>query len=106
MAYTALHDLISVYLSNLLFSYLTRCTSAMQTSLHFFEQGKPRRTALVAQWLRIRLSGASLVASHCLPTRGTQVRALVQEDPTCCGATRPVCHNYRACALEPTSHTY
>ena len=25
---------------------------------------------------------------------GTQVRALVREDPTCCGATKPVRHNY------------
>ena len=35
-------------------------------------------TSLVAQWLRI-----------CLPMQGTRVRALVQEDPTCCGATKP-----------------
>ena len=41
------------------------------------------RTSLVAQWLRIHLS-----------MQGTQVRALVLEDPTCCGATKPVCHNY------------
>ena len=40
-------------------------------------------TSLVAQWLRIRL-----------PMQGTQVRALVREDPTCRGATKPVCHNY------------
>ena len=25
---------------------------------------------------------------------GTQVGYLVQEDPTCCGASEPVCHNY------------
>ena len=25
---------------------------------------------------------------------GTWVRALVQEDPTCCGAPKPVHHNY------------
>ena len=37
---------------------------------------------------------------------GTQVQALVREDPTCHGATKPVCHNYRACTLEPTSHNY
>ena len=36
----------------------------------------------------------------------TQVRALVQEDPTCCGATKPGSHSYWACALEPTSHNY
>ena len=40
-------------------------------------------TSLVAQWLRIRLS-----------MQGTQVRALVREDPTCCGAAKPVRHNY------------
>ena len=39
--------------------------------------------SLVAQWLRI-----------CLPMQGTRVRALVWEDPTCCGATEPVSHNY------------
>ena len=39
--------------------------------------------SLVAQWLRI-----------CLPMQGTQVRALVWEDPTCHGAAKPVHHNY------------
>ena len=38
--------------------------------------------------------------------QGTRVRALVQEDPTCCRATKPVHHNYWACALEPVSHNY
>ena len=40
-------------------------------------------TFLVAQWLRIHL-----------PMQGTRVRALVGEDPTCRGATKPVHHNY------------
>ena len=48
--------------------------------------------------LRVKLfSGASLVAQWlriCLPMQGTWVRALVWEDPTCRGATRPVSHNY------------
>ena len=35
-----------------------------------------------------------------------QVRALVWEDPTCRGATKPVRHNYWACALEPACHNY
>ena len=39
--------------------------------------------SLVAKWLRI-----------CLPMQGTWGRALVWEDPTCHGATRPVSHNY------------
>ena len=41
-----------------------------------------------------------------LPTQGTRVWSLVREDPTCRGATKPVCHNYGACALEPMSHNY
>ena len=49
-------------------------------------------TSLVAQWLRIHL-----------PMQGTRVQALVREDPTCHGATKPVRHNYWACALEPAS---
>ncbi|XP_054939251.1 uncharacterized protein [Physeter macrocephalus] len=40
-------------------------------------------TSLVAQWLRIRL-----------PMQRTRVRALVRDDPTCRGATKPACHNY------------
>ena len=44
---------------------------------------KKNGASLVAQWLRI-----------CLPMQGTRVRALVWEDPTCHGATRPVSHNY------------
>ena len=44
------------------------------------------RASVEAQWLRI-----------CLPMQGTRVRALVWEDPTCHGATKPVHHNYWAC---------
>ncbi|KAJ8786086.1 hypothetical protein J1605_006666 [Eschrichtius robustus] len=40
-------------------------------------------TSLVAQWLKIHL-----------PKQGTRVRALVWEDPTCHGATKPMSHNY------------
>ena len=39
--------------------------------------------SLVVQWLRIHL-----------PKQGTQVRALVREDLTCHGATKPMRHNY------------
>ena len=38
--------------------------------------------------------------------QATRVRALVREDPTCRGATKPVRHNYWAWALEPMSHNY
>ena len=49
----------------------------------------------MARWLRIHL-----------PLQGTWVRSLVREDPTCCGATKPVSHNDWACTLEPVSHNY
>ena len=45
--------------------------------------GKHCGTSLVVQWLRTHL-----------PMQGTQVRALVREDPTCRGATKPMHHNY------------
>ena len=37
---------------------------------------------------------------------GTRVQALVWEDTTFLGTTKPVHHNYWACALEPVSHNY
>ena len=46
-------------------------------------QESNERASLVVKWLRIRV-----------PTQGTWVLALVREDPTCCGATKPLCHNY------------
>ena len=48
-----------------------------------FKKKKGGGASQVAQWLRI-----------CLLMQGTRVRALVWEDPTCRGATRPVSHNY------------
>ena len=52
---------------------------AIQSYLKKQETG----VSLVVQWLRISL-----------PMQGTQVQALVQEDPTCCRATKPERHNY------------
>ena len=46
-------------------------------------KSKETGTYPVAQWLSIYL-----------PMQGTRVRALVREDPTCHGATKPVRHNY------------
>ena len=48
-----------------------------------------QRTSLVVHWWRIHP-----------PKQGTQVPSLVQEDPMCLGATKPVCHNSWAWALE------
>ena len=49
----------------------------------FGDQKARYRTSQAAQWLRILL-----------PIKGTWVRALVREDPTCRGATKPVRCNY------------
>ena len=54
-----------------------------------------RRASLVAQWIRIRP-----------PVQETWVWSLLQEDPTCCRATKPMHRNYCVCALEPGSHNY
>ena len=54
---------------------------ATKHSTHCKSQWK--RASLVIQWLTI-----------CLPMRGTRVRSLVREDPTCCGAAKPMCCNY------------
>ena len=59
-----------------------------------FRINKELQGFLVAQGLRIFL-----------PMQGKRVWAVVQDDPTCCGATKPVSHNYWVCApqlLRPT----
>ena len=61
-----------------------KLTQIIFTADQFFCMLKSEPGAsLVAQWLRI-----------CLPMQGTQVQALVWEDPTCRGAPRPMSHNY------------
>ena len=87
-------------------SFCAKCTEGMWgekrpaksgragTELRMFPQNANLKvlgwSSLVAQWIRM-----------CLPLQGTQVRSLVQEDSTCHGATKPMCHNYWSpCALE------
>ena len=60
-----------------------QCQCANQLVKELLIEIPPVWASLVAQWLRIRL-----------PTQGTWVQALVREDPTCRGATKPVHHNY------------
>ena len=69
--------------------------SQRKKNFYFYSKKLTLGTSLVAQWLSIRL-----------PMQGTWVRALVWEDPTCHGATKPTYHNYWPCALEPESHNY
>ena len=66
----------------ILFSLLLNMLENFHMLTYYFKQ-QHARASLVTQWLRV-----------CLPMQGTRVRALVWEDPTCRGATRPVSHNY------------
>ena len=64
------------------------------------EEKKPkvsRRKEIIKFRSEINEKGASPVAQRLrihLPMQGTRVRSLVREDPTCCGATKLMCHNY------------
>ena len=76
------------------FMHILTCVKSIKCEKSSFKNKVPG-LPWVAQWLRIRL-----------PMQGTRARALVREDPTCRGATKPVRHNYWACTLEPASHNY
>ena len=73
--------------TNVLYVHLFCIYTGVNFIKHFF------RASLVAQWLRI-----------CLPIQGTWVQALAQEDPTCCGATKPVLCNKRSHRNEKPAH--
>ena len=84
MAYRLQHPLFTDMAGNIFHPHM-RCVSLVVLFIRTktnIEDNNPG-TYLVAQWLRIRL-----------PMQGTQVRALVREDPTCRGATKPVRHKY------------
>ena len=63
---------------------------AFQISTPFSRLNNYLRISLVAQWWRIHE-----------PMQGASVQSLIQEDPTCHRAAKPVCHNHWAYALEP-----
>ena len=68
---------------------------------------KQPRFPSVGKWINKLWQGASLVAQWlriCLLMQGTRVRALVWEDPTCRGATRPWATTTEPARLEPVLH--
>ena len=79
------------------------CLSGSRISIAFTTLERP--TLLISKWslsgLPWHLSGQRI---H-LPVQETQVRSLVQEDPPCCRAAKPMHHNYGACALKPEATT-
>ena len=72
-----IYSCFSCFVCFVLFCFILPNTSSSVIKCHL------HGASLVAQWLGIRL-----------PMQGTRVRALVWEDPTCRGTTRPVSHNY------------
>ena len=70
---------IKAFLANL----RKKVTTEANPRMIFIFRRQVQGLSLVVQWLRFRL-----------PTQGTRVQSLVQEDPTCHGATKPVCYNY------------
>ena len=57
--------------------------------------------------LNVLLFKNNLFSMYCDSiTLKTRVQSLNQEDPTCFGAAKPMCHNYRACALESKNRNY
>ena len=72
---------LGVYRSTSTKRILRKLEKGMKPQTTIFKNN--HRASLVVQWLRVHL-----------PMQGTQVRALVWEDPTCHGAAGPVSHNY------------
>ena len=60
------------------FNLYSQETHLQQGTYRGYAQERAQQDTLGAQWLRILL-----------PVQGTWVRTLVQEDPTCCRATKP-----------------
>ena len=72
--------------------------SFQESALGFIDQLYFGGTPLVIQWLRTHL-----------PMQETQVRSLIWEDSTCCGATKPMCQKKkreRERESKPMCHNY
>ena len=69
--------------------WVTNSFSLLHLSKWLSSKSLQIRTSLVVQWIRA-----------CLPMQGTLVESLVQEDSTCRGATKPMCHIYWAPMLQ------
>ena len=59
-------------------------------------QGSPASSSVSQRELWVALESLQGIesSSRLGPMQGTQVQSLVQEDPTCCRATKPTCHSY------------
>ena len=95
----------NIYIKYLLFDrYCTRSWgySGEQSSSHSGGRGDQQVNKKIIKRLPWWLSGKKIF----LPVQEDMGSVPSLEDSTCHGATKPVCHNYWACALEPGSHNY
>ena len=76
-------------------TYIPNFTYMNLYSLYSLSLRRSPGASLMAQWKRI-----------CLPLQETGVRSLVREDLIWRGATKPMHHNFWACAVEPSSCNY
>ena len=60
--------------------------------------------ALRFPWWSSGWGSALQCGTHCNAEFAMLIQSLIWEDPTGRRAAKPVCQNYWACALEPTSH--
>ena len=67
-------------------------------------KGRRRGKRETSRVFRNMEEGASLWLRICLSMQGMRDQLLVQEDPTCHGATKPMCLNYWAGTLGPVLH--
>ena len=80
------------------FQYLLQFLSSMSYSF----QWKYRQLLITLSWISWSIKNGITG----LPWWSSGWESLVWEDPTCGGATKPMCPHYSACALMPMSHNY
>ena len=58
------------------------------------EKKKGMRRQEIEKKLRQRFKKKAGSVVVLLPMQETQVRSLIRDDPSCCGATKPACHSH------------
>ena len=80
-------------------------TVELQEALWFTYEREARDKSSLLQFIQENVWGLPWWLSgkeSAWPVQAVWVWSLMQEDPTCCGATKPMHRNYWACALEAT----
>ena len=86
------------FIESTTFSYLEKNSDSQKLKRERGERKREtmkerKKTVLMMQWTRV-----------CLPMQGTRVLSLVQEDPTCHRATKPMPQLLSPCAAAAEAH--